>query len=435
MAIKGKSLRFDDFRDVDQESTKEGRGFKDFEYAWHNAGKRRDGNGVMKIQDALAMWEAPLFIPKVVNNTVQEAVEPLLIATNLLQRIPFRAGTQVLEFPVMGAVDGDFDVGEEESYPELRVTYGPGTEIGKIGKSGVAVRFTEEVIRYSQFDVVSMAVRQAARAMARNKEEKIFNMWYRVARVTHDNEDPLNSVFGTTTGRGLDGALNGTVTMDDIFEMFAQVMHNGWIPNLLIVHPLTWLMFVQDAQLRAFAIANQNTWFGQQWTGSPSKNDFPHLAGGESISGGRERFHPQVLQGNPAGLANGNVDVDNFSYNLNSAPQLPFYGGFNFRVIVSPFVPYDATKNTTSILMADSNELGFYIEDHGPMTSEWKNPETDILKIKITERFTLREKNRGLALAIAKNVVVDSNKILLPAQATIGVQGSVTPLTRNAAVV
>ena len=144
--------------------------------------------------------------------------------------------------PVMGAVDGDFDVGEEESFPELRVTYGPGHQISRIGKQGVAVKFTEEVIRYSQFDVVTMAVRQAARALARNKEEKIFKMLYAVARCTHDNAAPASSAFGTTTGRALDGSLNGSITMDDIFEMFAQVMHNGWVPDMLLVHPLTWLM-------------------------------------------------------------------------------------------------------------------------------------------------------------------------------------------------
>lgn len=431
MSVRKKNrsqLQFADFREVDA-SAADGRKFKDFEYAWKNAGKRPDGSK-MSIKDALAMWEAPLFIPKVVNNAVQEAVEPLLIATNLLQKIPFQPGTMV-DLPVMGAVDGDFDVGEEESFPELRVTYGPGAEIGKIGKQGVAVKFTEEVLRYSQFNVVDMAVSQAGRALARNKEEKIFNMWYRVAKVTHDNQTPGNSAYGNTTGRDLTGAQNGSITMDDIFEMFAAVMHNGFIPNLMLMHPLTWLMFVQDAQLRAFAQMNQGPWFGQQWSGSPARNDFQPLRGGEGIAGGKHRVHP----GAPVGKDDDGADLPSgtgdFSQNLNSAPVLPGYLGIPFRIIVSPFVPYNATSNTTSILMADAAELGFYIEDHPIMTTEWTDPETDLLKLKLKERFTLREKNRGLGLAVAKNIVVASNQIILPAQATIGIAGNVDLINRN----
>jgi hypothetical protein len=442
-----RQLKFADFREVDA-SAAPGEKFRDFEYAWKNSGVRPDGRLLGKegrISDALAMWESPLFIPKVVNNAVQEAVEPLLIATSLLQKIPYQPGTMV-DLPVMGAVDGDFDVGEEESLPELRVAYGPGSEIGKIGKQGVAVKFTEEVLRYSTFDVVTMAVRQAGRAMARNKEEKIFNMWYSVANTTHDNQTPLASNFGTTTGRDLLGAQNGTLTMDDIFEMFASIMHNGFIPDMLLLHPLTWLMFVQDAQLRAFAQMNQGAFFGSQWTGSPAKNDFASSFGGEGVAGGIHRSHPahQPVPAVPAAPGaqepqdgHGNVITQNpldFSQNLNSAPVLPNYLGIPFRVIVSPFVPYDALNNTTTILMADSNELGFYVEDHPIMTSEWTDPETDILKIKLKERFTLREKNRGMGIAVAKNVVVGANQIILPAQSTIDVGGSIGALDRNQVV-
>lgn len=420
MSVRNKErsqLRFKDFREVDA-TAKEGFKFSDFDYAWRNGGVLPSGDKIT-IKDALGMWEAPLFIPKVVNNAVQEAVEPLLIATGMLQRIPYQPGTMI-DLPVMGAIDGDFDVAEEESFPELRLTYGAGAQIGKIGKTGVAIRFTEEILRYSQFDVVSMAVKQAARALARNKEEKIFNMWYRVAQTTHDNTGAA-SAFGNTTGRDLTGAQNGTITMDDIFEMWAAISHNGYQPDMLLVHPLTWLMFVQDAQLRAFAQANQTGFFGPQWSGNPGVNDFPSYRGGEGVSGGGLRTHPQ--QGGT---------VEAFSNNMTVAPVLPSYFGMPMRVVVSPFVPYDATNNTTTILMADSKELGFYIEDHGIMTSEWTDPETDIMKIKLKERFTLREKNRGLGMAVAKNVVVASNKIILPAQATIGVDGSIPALDRTA---
>jgi hypothetical protein len=433
MTIRNKQradLKFNDFTEVNKTAEK-GSKFNDFKHAWRNGGLRPDGSR-MSMKDALAMWESPLYIPKIVNNAVQEAVEPLLIATGMLQKIAYQPGTMI-DLPVMGAVDGDFDVGEEESFPELRVAYGPGSQVGKIGKQGVAVRFTEEVLRYSQFDVITMSVVQAGRALARNKEEKIFNMWYRVATTTHDNADPDNSAFGTTTGRDLTGAQNGTITMDDVFEMFAAIMHNSYNPDMLLLHPLTWLMFVQDAQLRAFAQANQSAFFGSQWTGNPGRNDFASMQNGEGVSGGANRYHPNqgTVEAQAALAANG---LDQFSNNLDSAPVLPFYAGMSFRVIVSPFVPYDATANTTTIMMADSTQLGFYVEDHPIQTTEWTDPETDILKIKLKERFTLRERNRGLGIAVAKNVVVAANQIILPAQSTISIDGSIPALDRNSAI-
>jgi hypothetical protein len=415
------NLRFSDFREVDAKADVK---FKDFEYAWKTGAHQLPSGDQMSIKDALAMWEAPLFIPKVINNVIQEAVEPLLIGTGLLQRIPFQVGTMI-DMPVMGAVDGDFDVGEEEAFPELRVTYGPGHQISRIGKQGVAVKFTEEVIRYSQFDVVTMAVRQAARALARNKEEKIFKMLYSVARVTHDNSTPADAAFGTTTGRALDGSQNGSLTMDDIFEMFAQVMHNGWIPDMLLVHPLTWLMFTQDAQLKAFAQAAQGPYPYGQWSGQVVQQDFPGSFGGEGATGGNAAA---VVPGSKGVGGSGQSQL------MSSAPVMPNYLGIPFRVVVSPFVPYDAASNTTTILMADSSQLGFYIEDHPAQTSEWQDPETDILKIKIKERFTLRERNRGLGIAVAKNVVVTSNQIVLPAQASIDVAGAIAVATRNQAI-
>lgn len=432
MALKDRdraNLKFADLTEVNAAADIK---FLDFEYAWHHGGMLKDGTK-MQMKDALAMWEAPLYIPKVINNQIQEAVEPLLIGQSLLQSIPYQVGTHI-ELPVAGAVDGDFDVGEEESFPELRVAYGPGSQISRIGKTGVAVKFTEEVLRYSQFDVVSLYTRQAARALARHKEEKIWNMIINIARTTHDNASPLSSTFGTTTGRALTGALNGSIVMDDVFEMFAQVMHNGFVPNLVIVHPLTWLMFIQDAQLRSFAIASQQAFFGNQWSGNPAVRDFPSAFGGEGVTGAVHRAHPNAPVGADGdGNALPNAPID-FSQQMTAMPNLPGYLGIPFQMIVTPFMPYDAANNTTSIIMADRAELGFFIEDHGLQTSEWTDPETDIFKIKMKERYALNPKNRGLGVAVAKNVVVTANQILLPAQTKIDVAGSIDEADRTVAV-
>jgi len=418
----------DVFREVDEESKKDGRGFKDFEYAWHHNGKRPDGS-VLSMKDVLTMWESPLFIPKVINNAMQEAIEPYLIVTSLLTKLPYSPGT-FIDLPVMGAIDGDFRVGELETFPEFRIDYGPGAEIGRIGRTGLALKFSEEILRYSQFDVITMYTSQAAKALARFKEEEGFNMIYNAASVTHDNATPADSIFGCTTGRDLDGALNGSLTVDDIIEMYMQVQHNGFIPNALIVHPLTYLMFLGDAQMRMFAQMNGQPYFNQPWSGSPARNDFASYRGGEGVTGAAQRVH-SAHAADPADV----TAVGGWSPQLDVAPTLPSYLGINFRVIVSPFVPFDTVNNRTTVIMCDLAQLGFYIEDYPVQTSEWKDPETDVLKIKLKEAYTFRDRDRGLGIVCAKNVVVTSNKIVLPAHATIGVNGSIGTINRAVAVV
>lgn len=401
--------------------------FNEFKYMWDHGGKTIDADKRLKLSDALAVPEAPAWLPKVLNTQIAEAVEPMLIGTSLMQRIQYQPG-QFITFPVASALEGDFDMAEEDEYPECRVQIAPGTTITTIGKSGCAVKFTEEILRYSSFDVIGLHVRQMARAMARFKEQKVFRLLSNLGSVTHDNVTPASSVYGTTRGRSLVGAGNGSLTMDDMFEAYAFVMNNGWVPNGLIMHPLTWLMFVQDATLRAFTMQNGGGTLFAGWSGSPAQQDpFPGQFGGQGISTGRVITPANATNGTPSA-------VTAYSQNLTSAPQLPGYGFGAFRIIVSPFVPFDPATNTTSIIMADLNELGFYVEDEALVTEEMRDPLHDILKIKMRERYEFAIKNSGHAIAVLKNVYVKPNEIVLPAQATIAISGSIAALNRNAAI-
>lgn len=412
------------FKDIDAQADVK---YKDFEYAWRNPEHKLPDGKPLTLKDALSLWESPIWIPRVVNNTMQEAIEPMLIATNMLQKVPFAGIGSWVDYPVMGALDGDFEVGETESFPELRVTYGAGAQIAQApARYGVALKFTEDILRYSHMDVVTMVTSQAAKALARNKEEKIFDMWFRLARCSHDNNSPLDSAYGTSTGRDLTGALNGSLTMDDVFEMYAQGLAQGVTPDVIFVHPLTWLMFLQDANLRSIALASGGGWFGGQWHGSPMHQDFPDLFGGMAIPGKSYRTWPNA----PANAGGGGLDLEAGAgggyQNLQTSLALPGYMNVPFRLVVSPYVPYNFETNRTHLLMADSSQLGFFIEEHGPQVSEWTDPETDILKMKIKERYLIRPKNRGLGLVMAKNIALDSNKIILPAQSTIAVAGSIS---------
>ncbi len=374
-------------------------------------GKRVD------IKDALSVPNAPMLMPKVISNVVREAQEPLLIGTSLLQRINYQFGGQVVTFPAVGAMVAA-DIAEGQEYPERDLTLGGATVTASIGKSGLAVKITEEMIRYSQFDVIGMHLRAAGRALARHKEQKIFNLIRSMGVCVFDNVTPLRSLKGVTTGRNMSGTGNGSVTADDVFDCFAQVMQQGFMPNTLLMHPLTWAMFVKDATLRHFVLMSGGGSFFANWSGSASQPSLGATQGGLGFAGGTN-FVPG---GNAAGLTPSTLTQ--LDPQQNSAPVLPGYFGMNFQIIVSPFVPFDPRRLLTDIYMFDRNELGVLIVDEELTTDEFDDPRVDIKKIKLRERYGLGMLHEGQAIAVMKNVHVVPNEIVLPAQARIDVSSS-----------
>lgn len=399
---------------------------KQLEYLWKNNGTFEDGQ--FSIEDALSVPNAPMLMPKVISNIVKEAVEPLLVGTSLLQRINYSYG-QTITFPAVGALVAA-DIAEGMEYPERSLQMGGATVTASIGKSGIAVKVTDEMIRYSQFDVIGMHLRAAGRALARHKEMKIFDYVRSMGVPVFDNVQPTKSLKGVTTGRNLAGAGNGSVTMDDIFDAYAQIITQGFFPNTLLMHPLTWTMFVKDATLRHFVLTNGGGTFFATHTGNPAgRAPWDNSSqGGLGVSGGQLITPPNATSGDqPSPLSD-------HPQTLNSGPQLPGYMNIPFRIIVSPFVPYDPRRKLTDIYMFDASELGVLIVDEDIMTEEFDDPRVDIRKIKMRERYGIGILNEGKAIAVLKNVHVVPNEIVLPAQANIDVSGSIAAIDPTASV-
>lgn len=396
---------------------------KEFEWLW-KTGKDSTGKEY-SLTDALSVPNAPLLFPKVISNIVKEAVEPLLVGTSLLQRINYSYG-QTITFPAVGALVAA-DIAEGQEYPERSLSMGGATVTASIGKSGVAVKVTDEMIRYSQFDVIGMHLRAAGRALARHKEVKIFNFIKSMGVSVFDNVSPAKSLKGVTTGRNLDGSPNGSVTMNDVFDTFAQVMVQGFMPNTLLMHPLTWVMFVKDPTLCAFALANGGGTFFANWTGNPnqqapwanSSNGGLGVGVGQNIVNG-----PSGATGGAAASGAAATGLLGYPQTMNSAPVLPGYLGMTMRIIVSPFVPFDPRKKLTDIYMFDSNELGVLIVDEDITTEEFDDPRVDIRKIKLRERYGIGILNEGQGIGVMRNVHVVPNQVVLPARTHLDVSAS-----------
>lgn len=380
---------------------------KKFDYVFRN-GKDLDGQE-WSVQDMYSVPDAPILLPKVVSTVVREAVEPLLIGTTLLNRINYSMGQTIL-LPATGALSvGDLDIPEGGEYPESRLEKGGNAMIANIGKSGLAVKITEEMIRYSQVDVINMHLRAAGRALARHKEVKIFNMLSSMGVTYYDNKNPKQSVLGVTHGRGWNGSANGSITAEDLFDVWGQTLARGFMADALIVHPLMYVHFLKDPNMRAFAFAAGGGTLFASWTGSAAGGSpWGMPAGGMSL-GSVHNINPDT-------------DVKLRNQMINSGPVLPSYLTAPFQIIVTPFVRYDALKKQTDVIMVDRNELGVILVDEDLTTEEWNDPARDIRKIKLRERYCLGMLNEGQNVGLLKNIVNVDNRISMePARPQISV--------------
>jgi len=169
-----------------------------------------DGDNRVTIKEAFASPDAAALFPKVISRTLKEAAEPQLLVTPLLSTVRLGKGRS-LEFPAVNAIQAA-EIPEGQEYPEQALAFAKQVE-GKVSKKGVKLAFTEEVIADSLWDIVGLHVRAAGRAMARLKEQIALSRFKDAATVVFDNE---SGSYDDTTGRGIDGAANKTITWDDI---------------------------------------------------------------------------------------------------------------------------------------------------------------------------------------------------------------------------
>ena len=403
------------------------------QFIW-TTGRTVEGRPV-ELKDALSTSNAPLFFPKVIQNIVREAAEPLLVGTSLLQRVNYAGKGQLITFPATGAITAA-DIAEGQEYPIAQLQFGGGTVTAQIGKSGIAIQVTEEMIRYSQFDVIGLHLRAAGRALARHKEVKIFNYIRKMGTPVFNNVTPTESLLGVTTGRDFDGQANGSLTMDDLFDAYAQILTQGFMPNTLLLHPLAWVMFIKDPVLRSFVLANGGGTFFASWTGNPAGRAPWDAAGqnGFGVATGQLTNPGETSTGGapPAGLTP--TPLLSYPQTLNSAPVIPNYFNVPMRIIVSPFVYFDPRRKITDIYMFDGNELGALVVDEEITTDEWKDPSVDITKIKMRERYAIAILQEGQAIGTIKNVHVVPNEIVLPAQTTIEISSKLSKIAPTTAL-
>lgn len=361
-----------------------------------------------KNKDLVRSSEITPLLQKSMEILIREPVEPNLIITSLFNRVQAEGmSTQVLAGAI-GAVYAQ-DVQEHGTYPEVNFQIGGAVSTAFIGKSGIAASFTDEALRYSTYDIMAMNLKLMGNALARHKEQKAASFLKALGTSLFDNITPAESLFGSCSGRGISSgtvlAPNGTLRMDDLMRGMAHMSEEGFPADTLLMHPLFYYAFIQDPVMRNMMLAHGGGAYFNPYSGNPGPlNPWSNGAmGAQGPSNGRS-----IVPGGNAASANA-TSLAGRSQQATSAPNLPGYFPFNFRILVSPLCPFDPDSMIGDIFLLSSGNVGFHLVDEDPTTVEWRDEGTEVVKVKIRERYGFAVAHEGQGVGVFKNVKAENN--------------------------
>ena len=364
--------------------------------------------------DLVRSSEITPLLQKSMEIMIREPVEPSMVVTGLFNRVQASGlNTQVLA-GAMGAVYAQ-DIQEHGTYPEVNFQVGGAVSTAWIGKSGIAASFTDEALRYSTWDIMATNLRLMGNALVRHKEQKAISFLRGLGTTLFDNEEPATSLFGVTTGRALDMEANGSLEMANLLRGMAHMSEEGFMPDTLLMHPLFYYAFLEDPVLRSMMLAHGGGAYFQQWNGEAG----PRAPWANGAMGAMGPSAGQVITPGGNAASESATGLAGRSNTATSAPVLPGYFPWNFRIVVSPLAPYDPERNTGDIFLLSSGNVGFYLVDEEPTTVEWRDESVDVVKVKVRERYGFAVAHEGQGVGVIKNVKVAPSRFDGSVQAVV----------------
>ncbi len=337
--------------------------------------------GRANIQETLTTTDTVNLIPRVIEGQLREAAEPEYLGTKFMSTIHVEgSGSTVYVIPVVGEITAH-EVAEGGRYNEEYVDFNTMENVAlevRVKKIGVKVSITEEAINDSSWDILGINVRKMGRAMARYKEEWIFNNFSDHGHIIFDNNLREQMPEAGTTGRGEDGNPNDTLSVEDFLDMVLALMGNNFTPTDLIMHPLTWVIFARNSM-----IGNGMT-FGA--LGGQRMHPWGAVQGTDGFAGLPSTGEGQQFIMRPEQVQN----------------RLPMPITVNF----SPFVHFDKVNKLFDMYCIDRTEVGVIVQKEGLGTDNWNDPERDIRLLKVKERYGVGILNNGRAITVARNIAV-----------------------------
>lgn len=385
--------------------------------AFVSRGVMLDDEGTAKefsLRDLVTSQDLTRFMPQTIETIVREALEPnLFIVDRLFQGINIPRGSRI-QIASVGAIEAA-RVGQGGEYQEKFVDITDSGEMISLvtDKHGLKISITQEVLDENLFDVVGLWLRAAGRALARHKERQAAKLINEMGYTVFDNVTPANAWVGATTGRDITGVANGSMTVNDVFEMYAYLLYRGFSPDVLLMHPLAWKTFMCDTEMREVVLANS--------TVASYRNPSGSAASGYGTGFGGLGLRTNAT-GNGVGSGNTAKGPNPWTQTLNPIGATfqiaPSYLPSALEVIVTQYVPFTADyKNTghadstslSNLVMVDSSQCGVIGQGKPVTVDKWSDPERDIQNIKIYESYGFGVLEQGKGIAKAANISTARN--------------------------
>lgn len=367
----------------------------------------------MTVEDALNMPNSGSIFKRAIEEVILAPAQPNLVGSTLIRTTFVQAQGRTLSLRTLGAIDlMDFSVAEEGEYPEVSASSGGSSMVElKFAKYGCKFKISEELLEYSTWDLITYQIQQVVNAMLRFRDKKIFEMLFNRGVVVFDNVTPSASAVGRTSGRDITGAGNGSMSNEDLIDMYATIVMNGYTPRILLCNPLHWAMFAKDPVLRASGMMKGDI---GQWLKSTMQSTSPY----------------DVLPRIPgAGMMNREFTGEEADIMNTSKPNIPTYNPLSsLTVVTSPLVPFNRVARTGDVLMLDPDNSGILAISEPLNLFEWDEQRNDIKVIKFREKWALDVIDSGAAIAVAKNVSFSPNEVFVNPQVTID---KVAPIVRK----
>lgn len=373
-----------------------------------------DENGIrFEVMDALATPNAPESLAKVYTEVLQELIQYQAVGEKLIQKIRHdEINGSSTSFKWVGAGNvPNVERAESGEYPEFTLAVGKTSTVrAQFLQRGLVVKVTAEDVKYSKWDVIRTHITQAGLALARAKEKLIFDTLADMGVTVFDNNDPtaVTSIKGNGTGRDRFGNKNGSLTYEDMIDMVAIGMANGYTPNVMLIHPLSLPIFQKDPIMRHQGMVN----------GNPSQFLNSSLRGSNAYKNGTvDTWRNQQRKANGNGQRLSGAENEILS---NTQPVLPsFHPLSGMTVVTSSMVPFDPVAKTTSIILIDTNASAI-LNEQTPLTVDtWEEHTREIYAVRIKESYSVDVIDGGLGIMVARNIPLVANEIFNDPQVVI----------------
>jgi hypothetical protein len=242
-------------------------------------------------------------------------------------------------------------------------------------------------------------------ALIRHKEQKASLFLSSMGTQMFNNETPSESLYGVCTGRGIDMAANGTMTMDDLLQGYAHMAQEGFEASVLLCHPAAYFMWLRDPVFRLMLLNFGGGRYYNMWNGNPG--GLMPWSNGTMGAMGPTAGTKIVPGGTPSGDTP--TVVEALSNLANSAPNIPAYLPLNLSVATSILIPFDPENKLTDVYLLSAGNVGFHLVDQDVTQVNWRDEATETAKVRLLERYGFAVANEGQGIGVYKNVKVAQN--------------------------